>query len=91
MEMRADIEYWWVPSHEGIEGNDKDNEHAKVAVERVEGMQKLAVSYKGWSMAKVQRRVPEGKWAKTEKWWKAKSNGKMGGYRLNKKRRMSEL
>jgi hypothetical protein len=33
----------------------------------------------------------EAKWSETEKWWKAKFNGKKGKYRLNKKRRMSKL
>jgi hypothetical protein len=42
-------------------------------------------------MAKVQRRVTEAKWAEMETWLKARVNGKKGGYRLNMRRRISEL
>jgi hypothetical protein len=48
-------------------------------VERVEGMLELVKRYKGWSMAKVQRRVMQAKWSETEKWWKAEFNCKKGG------------
>ena len=52
----------------------------------MEGTLELVKGYKAWSMAKVQRRVMETKWIETEKRWKAKFNGKKGGYRKNKKR-----
>jgi hypothetical protein len=42
-------------------------------------------------MANVQRRVTEAKWSETEKWWKAKFNGKKAGYQMNNKRKMSKL
>ncbi|KAF8538296.1 hypothetical protein BDD12DRAFT_741716, partial [Trichophaea hybrida] len=49
--MGVEIEYQWVPSHKGVEGNEKAYEQAKAAVERVEGTLKLVKGYKGWSMA----------------------------------------
>ncbi|KAF8538549.1 hypothetical protein BDD12DRAFT_884988 [Trichophaea hybrida] len=87
----VEIEYRWVPSDEGIERNEKADEQAKAATERVEGTLELVKGYNGWSMATVQRRVTEAKWIGTEKWWKEKFNGKKVGYRMNEKRRMSKL
>jgi hypothetical protein len=50
----VDIEYWWVPSYEGVEGNENADEQAKATSERAEGTQELVNRYKGWSTAKVQ-------------------------------------
>lgn len=52
--MGVQVEYRWVPSHEGVEGNEEADEAAKkAAVNEEEGILRLQDRYKGWSMAKV--------------------------------------
>jgi ribonuclease HI len=86
------VEYRWVPSHEGVEGNEKADEAAKAAAINKDGEAlRLREKFKGWSMARVQRTVTEAKWKETEEWWKAKFNSKRKRYKLNKKRRMHRL
>jgi ribonuclease HI len=61
MEMEVEVEYRQEPSHKGVEGNAKADKQAKAAAERVEGTLEPVTGYKGWLMAKVQRRVMEAK------------------------------
>jgi ribonuclease HI len=61
VEMGVEIEYRWVLYHEGVAGNENADEQVKSTVERVEGTLELVKGYKGWSMAKMQRRVMEAK------------------------------
>jgi hypothetical protein len=84
------VVYRWVPSHEGVEGNEEADKQAKAAaLGEEEGVKALAKDLEGWSLAGIQRRVTEAKWTETEQWWKEKLS-KKAVYRMNKKRRMAD-
>jgi ribonuclease HI len=42
------MEYQWVPSHNGVKGNENVDEQAKVATGTAEGTLELVKGYKGW-------------------------------------------
>lgn len=91
-ELGIQVEYRWVPSHEGIEGNESEDETAKEAAKNKDGKAlRLGEIWQALFMARVQRTVTEAKWTDTEAWWKAKFNSKKMVYRMNKKRRMPVL
>jgi ribonuclease HI len=67
--LGVQVEYRWVPSHEGVERNEKADEEAKAAAKNEDGEDlRLREKFRGWSMARVQRKVTEAKETVTEAW-----------------------
>ena len=65
----TEVVYRWVPSHEGVEGNEKADEEVKAAALGEEkGIKAIAERYRGMSLARIQREVTEAKWTETEAW-----------------------
>jgi ribonuclease HI len=56
------VAYRWVLSHERVEGNKKADKKAKAAALGEEnGIKAIAERYRGMSLARIQRKVTEGK------------------------------
>jgi hypothetical protein len=79
--------YRWATAHQGVKGNEKPDEKAKVgALGKEEGVKAIEEKYKGMSLAAIQRRVLDAKWTETEQWLKAKLC-KKAMFRMNVRKR----
>jgi ribonuclease HI len=78
---RIQVEYRWVLSHKGVEGNERADEAAKAAAKNEDGEAlRRREKFRGSSMARVQRNIRKAKRTVTEASWKAKfDNSKKTG------------